>query len=564
MFCTDEYSLAVIETTRFGLFSPEIPSIIYYSHFTAIIVTLLLSFFVFAKNRTLATKILVAISISFSTLAILDILLWTQIHVGLVMLLWSFWLTLFILIFFLSSYFLYAFIYKRDVPFTYKLGAAITLLVVEFFSSTTLNLEYFDLAYCEAAEGPLMINAVFGLSFLILIGTALFGALATRKITDTAHKKRSLLATIGISAFLLVFSVATYMTSIIGIFFADGSFVFVTEQYGYYGMTIFIGFLSYIIVRYQAFQIKLFASSALVAALVILIATQFLFVRSETSIVLSGVTLLIALVFGYLLIKSVKREVKQREEIERLADKLKKANKRLKEIDQMKSEFVSIASHQLRSPLTSIRGYASMLVEGSYGKIPAKARDALSRIAESSRFMALTVEDFLNVSRIEAGKMKYEYSDFDMKELAEKVTDDVRQAALQKGLLIVFRSDCTSKCVVNADLGKVRQVLHNLIDNAMKYTPKGSITVVAHDDKRSKKMSVSIIDTGVGMDKETQNQIFEKFVRAKNANKVNVTGAGLGLFVAKQMIEEMGGQIVPKSDGAGKGSTFTIELPLVR
>ena len=229
----------------------------------------------------------------------------------------------------------------------------------------------------------------------------------------------------------------------------------------------------------------------------------------------------------------------------------------------MKSEFVSIASHQLRSPITSIRGYASMLAEGSYGKLPDKAKEVFEKIMESSAYMVRSIEDYLNVSRIEAGNMKYELSDFNMKDLASKVVDEMRQVAMKKGLVMVFRSDCTGSAMVNADIGKTRQVIMNIIDNSMKYTPKGTITVVAHDDPKKKKMYVTVQDTGVGMSKETIGEVFEKFIRAKNANEINVTGTGLGLFVAKKMITEMKGKVWAESEGEGKGSSFHIELPLI-
>ncbi len=128
---------------------------------------------------------------------------------------------------------------------------------------------------------------------------------------------------------------------------------------------------------------------------------------------------------------------------------------------------------------------------------------------------------------------------------------------------MVFRSECNGSCSISADIGKTRQILSNLIDNSMKYTPKGTITVVAHDDPKTKKMLITIQDTGIGMDMETQEDVFEKFVRAKNANSVNVTGTGLGLYIAKKMILEMKGNVTVHSDGEGKGSTFTVEFPLL-
>jgi signal transduction histidine kinase len=177
--------------------------------------------------------------------------------------------------------------------------------------------------------------------------------------------------------------------------------------------------------------------------------------------------------------------------------------------------------------------------------------------------MALSIEDYLNVSRIEAGNMKYELSDFNLKTEAEKIVDEMRPTAMKKGLVMVFRSDCGGSCSIHGDIGKTRQVIMNLLDNSMKYTPKGSITVVAHDDVKKKKMYITIQDTGVGMSLETQGEVFDKFVRAKNANNINVTGTGLGLFVAKKMVTEMGGKVWAESEGEGKGSTFNIEFPLL-
>lgn len=248
--------------------------------------------------------------------------------------------------------------------------------------------------------------------------------------------------------------------------------------------------------------------------------------------------------------------------LEESSKKLASANKRLKILDQMKSEFVSIASHQLRSPLTSIRGYASMLLEGTYGKLPEKSQEAIEKISESSRFMALSVEDYLNVSRIQSGKMKYETSDFNLKDLAFTLVDDMRREAMRKGLVLKAESSLEHKGIVHADIGKTRQVIQNLIDNAMKYTPKGTITLTVRDQKRPKKIFVEVSDTGIGMDPETIETLFDKFERAHNANDVNVTGTGLGLYIARKMAEDMGGAVTAKSEGEGKGSVFSIELPL--
>jgi signal transduction histidine kinase len=137
---------------------------------------------------------------------------------------------------------------------------------------------------------------------------------------------------------------------------------------------------------------------------------------------------------------------------------------------------------------------------------------------------------------------------------------ELRPVALKRGLIMVFRSDCSGSCTIHADIGKVRQVIMNIIDNSMKYTQKGTITVVAHDNVQAKTMRITIQDTGVGMSAETLDEVFEKFVRAKNAHNINTTGTGLGLFVAKKMVESMGGKVWAESDGEGRGSRFCVEF----
>jgi signal transduction histidine kinase len=253
----------------------------------------------------------------------------------------------------------------------------------------------------------------------------------------------------------------------------------------------------------------------------------------------------------------------QRQEIQKLADNLEKANERLQFIDRQKSEFVSIASHQLRSPLTAIRGYVSMVLEGSYGSISEKTKEPLERISESAKFMALSINDFLDVSRIESGNMKYDYADVNVMDQAQHIVDDLRTDAIKRGLLLIFRSDMNGTGIVRADGGKTQQILHNLINNALKYTLKGTVTVYAHDDLKSKKMIIEIIDTGLGMSPETIEKLFAKFSRAKIASSANIMGTGLGLFVAREMARAMGGDIVCSSEGEGIGSNFTITLPLV-
>ena len=534
-----------------------------YAHIPSSLSALFFSVYILFKTRSYTSKLLFGICAVFALWSFFALSTWFSfLGPENTMFTWSLLDLLGILLFFFSYYFLYTFNTNKEIPDWQKYFSIILILPTAIFTFLGKTLPIYDANSCIAVENAWMTTYPFIAQAIFLFSSIIFVIKYYFKSSDTIQKKKVLLSGLGILTFLFFFFSATLLVVILSE--SDvSSYAYNYEIYGLFGMPILLIFLGYLIVRYQAFNMKVFATQALVTWLIVLIASEFAFVTTFAGQMLVGFTLLIMSVVGAMLTHSVRKEIEQREQLEELTEQLANANERLKELDKMKSEFVSIASHQLRSPLTSIRGYASMLAEGSYGKLPPKAQEALQNIADSSMYMVRSVEDYLSVSRIEAGNMKYEMSDFSLKETAERLVDELRAVAIKKGLVLVFRSDCSGNGTIHADIGKTRQVLQNLIDNSMKYTPKGTITVIAHDDIKKKKMCVTIHDTGVGMSKETLEEVFDKFVRAKNANSVNVTGTGLGLFVAKKMVDSMGGKVWAESDGEGQGSTFHVEFPLV-
>jgi len=236
---------------------------------------------------------------------------------------------------------------------------------------------------------------------------------------------------------------------------------------------------------------------------------------------------------------------------------LQAANEKLKSLDKLKTEFLSLAAHQLRSPLTAIRGYTSMLLEGSFGAVDEKQKEAINRVFESSTHLSKVVEDLLNVSKIEAGGMKYEMAVFDLEKPVHDLATDLSITAQKKGLALSFTTDGKSPYTINGDMEKLRQVVLNIIDNAIKYTEKGSIAVRLSKDAGMVRMSVT--DTGMGISAEEKQKLFQKFSRGEGG-KTNTGGSGLGLYLAKQISEAHGGHIAIDSPGVGLGSTFTIEL----
>jgi len=335
------------------------------------------------------------------------------------------------------------------------------------------------------------------------------------------------------------------------------------SPFGNISTAVYVAFVAYGIMRYKLFNIRLVAAQMLVLILWLSLFIRLLISASPQEQFFNTILFIASLVIGFLLMRSIEKEVRTREEISKLATELAGANAHLERLDKMKSEFVSVASHQLRSPLTSIRGYISMIQEGSYGEVSPKVSKILENVAESARNMSLSVEDYLNVSRIEAGRMKYDVIDCDLREIVQNTVSEMLPISLSKGMTLIFRSQFKGSAWSKLDVGKTKQILQNLTDNAFKYTPeKGQVIIVLRKDNKTKKAYVDVTDNGIGISEESISSLFSKFQRAKNAHAVNVNGTGLGLYIAREMARAMGGDITVKSEGEGKGSTFTAVFPL--
>ncbi len=559
MIHNHEYILCTDSDPAFlGFFDPSIaPTLLFYAYIPIAILSLFLGIIVFL-NKTgfqLKNRLFFSLTLIFALHIANEIIQWIAVPAGIIYFSWSLSLLLRFLLLATTTYFVYVYVSNKDLGPLRKTGLTLISLPIILFLPTSLNVTGFDIDWCGAIDGPLWY-------YLYALQVASIGTLLGWAIYKLAQYLRSR-DPFQLQSFYLILGTAIFL----GVFFGSEFLGDITTLYeinllGPAGMLVFLLVISYMIVQFKAFNIKLIGAQALVIILWALVGSLLFVAKSDTTKIVAGATLVFTTFAGYLLVRSVKKEVQQREELELLTQALEKANVRLKELDKAKSEFVSIASHQLRSPLTSIRGYASMMVEGSFGKIPEKALEAAARIEESAKLMVLSVEDYLNVSRIESGNMKYNLSDFNVKEMTEHICDDMRPEAMKKGLILLFRSDLSSQGIVNADVGKTNQIIQNLLNNSLKYTPKGSINVFVHDDINKKRIYVSITDTGIGMSEKTADSLFQKFSRADNANSVNVSGTGLGLYVALKMAQQMGGDITCASEGDSKGSTFTFELPL--
>lgn len=289
--------------------------------------------------------------------------------------------------------------------------------------------------------------------------------------------------------------------------------------------------------------------------------------ENATQVVLRILILAIVAFFSGMFLSTFRRVEEARAKVQELAKRLaetnwelSRKNEQLRIIDQRKSEFVSIVSHQLRTPVTAIKGYSSLILENSYGEVPQSIRDPIEKIFISSERLAVMINDFLNISKIEQGTMTYNFSSVDLGKMLRELIDEFHAAAGKKKIDLTLSIPENESFHVTADEGKIRQILSNLIDNAIKYTPMGKVHVsIEHSPDRTK-VIVKVTDSGIGLSHEDIQHLFGKFARGAHGQKVFTDGSGLGLYVAKKMLEAHKGKIWVDSPGVGKGSTFAIEL----
>ena len=477
-----------------------------------------------------------------------NLVLWLTTNPQLVVPAWSLLDLLSVITFVFAALFWYRHLHRNTegFPLYLMLGSSALILIQLGIMLSGNGVHGFSPEDCEAIESDVSVYFTLFVQLLVLL-YIFFGALFGKKTQKGGGRY---LFSLSLLVFLGFLTLAPFVASV--------TELYDLELYAFLILPILI--IPTITLTLESTKSSTGMIGTLAVTYMFLATILFqVFVLSHEELTFIDVAVVVtAVALCVLVIRNVAQQISLRHEKEKLVEDLAIANDRLKELDQTKSEFLSIASHQLRAPITAVRGYAANIVEGDYGPVPENLKEPLATVQETARLMVNSIEDYLNISRIEQGRMKYEKSQFDIADLAKKVVTELTPVAAKRSLSL--KADAPEDLMVNADIGKIKQVIVNLVDNAIKYTKEGSVTVsVALVDKKAR---VTITDTGVGIAPDEITGLFEKFKRARGANKVNTTGTGLGLYVAKQLTEGHGGRVWAESDGAGKGSRFIIELPL--
>ncbi|MEI7792183.1 MAG: ATP-binding protein [Candidatus Berkelbacteria bacterium] len=406
-------------------------------------------------------------------------------------------------------------------------------------------------SYAEYSTGPMfnIYMAYVAILFVSLIGYMIYQYFQSDKVL----KRKFLTIIFGLIFIMVIASIVGFVLPAIGI-----------SKYNLLDSASSIFFVLagvYSIVKTKFLNVRTFATEVISYLLLILMFVLLFVGRDEVSIYIRAL-LFVGLIFGvYTMIKSVKNEVEQKEKNQKLAKDLREANIHLKELDKTKDDFLSMASHELNTPIAAIEGYLSMiLVEGLGGKIPDKARKYLDSVFQSSQRLAHLVKDLLNVSRIESDRIHIIYEECQIIDLINQAIMEIGSKVQEKHHTLIFKQAKAKMPITWLDKTRITEVLINIIGNSVKYTPEnGTIEVkVVHDDD---KIVVSVSDNGKGIPNDRNAAVFEKFTQV-DVLKDEVKGTGLGMYISKRFIELHKGKIWFHSDGADKGTTFFFSLPI--
>lgn len=376
---------------------------------------------------------------------------------------------------------------------------------------------------------------IFLVYIIIFLMSAFYNFYSTWKNEEETKEKRT-------KAFYIL--LAFFIFSLSGLGLLSAYKISIYPLY-YFALPLCALIITYAITEKNLFP-SVVATDILVVIILILLVTFFIFPDLEFNIFAKGLIFILILLLSLLLIKHNHEELERRQELERMS--------------KLKSEFISIVSHQLRTPLAAIRGHSSMIKDGDYGEISQDILNANKYIYDSSVRMIKLVNSLLSVSRLERGRIELNIGNVSIEKVIEECVEDVLMSAEEKGLYIKYKKSSKKLPEIIGDFEKIKNATCNIINNAVLYTVKGGVTIKSYLENNC--IKVEIKDTGIGIDKEDLGKIFESFSRGKGGIELYTQGTGLGLYVAKSFIEIHNGSISAFSKGKNKGSIFTIELPI--
>lgn len=538
-----------MESTCTG--AAEYGAIIYYSHLVPISISLLIGVFALFRSKfSMLSRVFAVFTLFFCLWLAQDIIVWIAQDFDLITFTWASMDYVNIIFTLLAVYFFSILVFGKDLENKWKILLFIVSLPAWWATISYQSVISFDQVNCEAINNAVLSNYKFAVEILAILYVAVLGIFKLLK-HSVVKKKGIAIVSIALILFMGVFSITEYIASNTG--------YYELNLYGLFVLPLFLFLITYSTTNLSIFDFKQVGTQILSYVMVILVGSQFFFIEGTSNQILTTITFILALSFGVLLVRDSKREIEQRIKIEKLAKDLAITNDRLVDLNRQKSEFVSFATHQLRAPITAMRGYLSLIKEGDMGEVPEKIGNTLEVVSASVDNLAVVVDDYLNVSRIELRTMKFDFAKSNVSELLNSVIIEMKQSIEKAKLSLSVKVNDGQNYFANMDVDKIRQVFTNVIDNSIKYTKIGGIDISL--ENKDGKIYFTVKDTGLGISKEEMPKLFNKFTRANNASETNIKGTGLGLYIAKEILLAHHGKIWAESEGEGKGSQFVVEIP---
>jgi signal transduction histidine kinase len=553
------------DAAKWMFFSDHVPSLVYYTHFFSLFATGIIVLFILTNGKkSLERRVLFLSLIPFWLWIGFNIVIWASNNSRLITILWSLQILLEPMTYAGMYYLVYLLLKKQDFSLIKKYTSILFLFPLVISTILNKNIVGFDFDLCIPIENPYSYYTyIIETIFIFLISALCFSEYRNAKSLQRKHE-------IFFIGFGVIFFLLSFVSgNIIGSLTGDWN----TAQAGLFGVPVFLVFLTYSIIQYNAFSIKLLRAQALVVSMIILIASQFFFIRNPINRVLTAVTLALVSVFGWWLVVSVKKENEQRETVE-------KANEELKKLDAAKTEFINIASHQLRTPISVIQGVASMMMEGDIDRMPPEQRQKFYRsVWEKTKKLKNIVHDILNATNFADRKFSVTEQStelIDVAALATKVVSDFESEVKERDLdLSIVCEEGIPRVRGQADY--LEEALINIVNNAIKYTPSSKTTpdiravrkgserafvavTVGKDTRDATRVLVAVRDNGIGIPSQAKEKLFHRFSRAQNAVDMYTDGTGLGLFIVREIVEGHGGRVWFESE-VDCGTTFFVSLP---
>jgi len=522
------------------IFSDNVGSLIYYTHILPLITSLILGFFVLFNNpKHLLNRTLFLITVAFSIWVYFDLILWASPNPEAVMFFWKSIVLIEMLMYAGCLYFVcLLFNQNTDIGLKKKISIAAFFIPVFLFAHTRFSVV--GLAPdCDtgAIEGPL-IHYMYLVEWIFILWAVVVSIKGAKKIVDEEQRHRSVYLSAGTITFMFIFALGN-----VSLLF---SFDPLYEQYKLFSMPIFAALVAYSIVKFKAFNAKLFAAQVLVVSLEILI-ISLLFIRSISNIrIITVITFIITVFVGNSLVKSFKRIDTQRELLE-------KSNAE----QEVLMHFIT---HQIKGFFTKSRNIFDTLNDEADALSPNISRLVTEGLRSDKEGIDL-VQNILNAANLKNGKITFVDNFFAVDALVAKLIQELEPSAKTKNLTINYYGPSTP-LNIKADEARIKDVVRNVIQNAILYTFKGGVNISLA--QKGNDMEFVVKDTGIGLSDNDKSRLFQSGGRGEESVKYNTSSTGYGLFIAKRVVDNYGGQISAESEGRDKGSKFTVVLPIVQ